>query len=92
MDQTADKISEYAASLTTSDLTPEALHAVGRSLIDSFGCALGALDSEPVKIGQRLAARGHRDAPSSLLGTSYKDYCRDRGLRQRHYDSLSGLQ
>jgi 2-methylcitrate dehydratase PrpD len=37
MDRTVNKISTYAASLSYSDLTPEALHAVKRSLIDSIG-------------------------------------------------------
>jgi hypothetical protein len=30
MDQTVNKMSSYAAALTNSDLTPEALHAVKR--------------------------------------------------------------
>ena len=72
MDRTVDMISTYAASLTYSDLNPEALHAVKRSLIDSIGCALGAFTVEPVKIAGRLAARVSSTMPASVLGTSIK--------------------
>ncbi len=69
MDQTVDKMSTYVSSLTYSDLTPEALHAVKRSLVDTMGCALGAYAAEPVKIARRLASRVSSKTPSSLLGT-----------------------
>ncbi len=72
MDKTQDSIASYAASLSTSDITPEALHAVKRSLIDSIGCALGAFSAEPVKIAQKLASRVTSTMPASLLGTSIK--------------------
>lgn len=72
MDRTVNKISTYAASLSYSDLTPEALHAVKRSLIDSIGCALGAFAAEPVKIARRLAARVSSSMPASVLGTFMK--------------------
>lgn len=72
MDRTVDRISTYAADLTYSDLTPEAIHAVKRSFIDSMGCALGAFAAEPVNIVRRLAARVSSTMPASLLGTSMK--------------------
>lgn len=55
MDKTADRISEYAASLSISDISPEALHAVKRSLVDSMGCALGAFSAEPIKADEGLS-------------------------------------
>jgi 2-methylcitrate dehydratase len=72
MDRTVDEISTYAASLTYLDLTPEAIHAVKRSLIDSIGCALGAFAAEPVKIARRLASRISSNIPASVLGTLVK--------------------
>ncbi|MDI7258824.1 MAG: MmgE/PrpD family protein [Thermodesulfobacteriota bacterium] len=72
MDQTEDRISSYAASLTYSDLTREALHSVKRSLIDSLGCALGAFGAEPVKIARRLAVHVTSDMPATVLGTTIK--------------------
>jgi len=70
MDQTVNKMSSYAAALTNSDLTPEALHAVKRSLVDTVGCALGAYAAEPVKIGRRLASRVTSAEPATLFGTA----------------------
>ena len=72
MDKTQELISSYAASLSTSDLTPEAIHAVKRSLIDSVGCALGAFAVEPAKIARRLASRVSSTSPASVLGTRMK--------------------
>jgi 2-methylcitrate dehydratase len=72
MDQTTELISSYAANLSYSDLTPEAIHAVKRSVIDSLGCALGATTAEPVRIAKRLASRVSSTMPATLLGTSIK--------------------
>jgi 2-methylcitrate dehydratase len=69
MDIMTDKISTYASSLSYGDLTPEAIHCVKRSLIDSIGCALGAFTGEPVRIARRLAMRIVSQYPASLLGT-----------------------
>jgi len=72
MDRTADSIRDFAATLSVTDVTPEALHAVKRSLIDSVGCALGAFSAEPVEIGRRLAARTTSATPATLFGTRVK--------------------
>lgn len=71
-DASVDQISAYCASLAWSDLTPQAVHAVKRALVDSIGCALGAHAAQPVEIARRLAARTHSDTPATLLGTSIK--------------------
>jgi 2-methylcitrate dehydratase len=72
MDLTIDKIAGYAASFETSHLTPTALHAVKRSLLDSIGCAIGAYSAGPVKIARRIASRFSSTPPATLLGTSSK--------------------
>jgi 2-methylcitrate dehydratase len=74
MDKTADRISDYAASLSISDLTPEAFHAVKRSLIDSVGCALGAFSAEPVEIARKLAGQMSSTMSASVLGTLIKTH------------------
>lgn len=71
-DATVELMSGYAASLASSDLTPAAVHAVKRSLVDSIGCALGAYSAEPVEIARRMAARARSDTPASVLGTSMR--------------------
>ncbi|MDO8569040.1 MAG: MmgE/PrpD family protein [Dehalococcoidales bacterium] len=72
MDRTVDKIAGYVASFRPRDLTPAALHAVKRALIDSVGCALGAYSAEPVEITRRIATRYSSTVPATLLGTSIK--------------------
>ena len=50
MDPTTEYLSDYACRLTYEDLSPEAIHQLKRTLVDSLGCALGAFDSEPASI------------------------------------------
>jgi len=69
MDRTTDYLSTYAAAFDPAAVTPAALHAVKRSLIDSIGCAMGAYAADPVKIARRLAARVTANAPASVFGT-----------------------
>ena len=72
MDKTVEKMSRYAAALQYSDITPAALHAAKRSLIDSVGCAMGALEAAPVKLTRRLASRTQSSTPASVFGSSIK--------------------
>jgi 2-methylcitrate dehydratase len=57
MDALTSQISEYASSLAFKDLSEETVHAATQRLVDSLGCALGAHDCEPARIGRTLAAR-----------------------------------
>jgi 2-methylcitrate dehydratase len=56
MDEITHQIAEYSSGTTFDDLTDEAVHAATQRLIDSLGCALGAHDCKPARIGRRLAA------------------------------------
>jgi 2-methylcitrate dehydratase len=70
MDATTEYLSEYACGLTYQDLSPEAVHQVKRTLIDTVGCGVGALASEPASIARRLASRAHGNPPARLLGAT----------------------
>jgi 2-methylcitrate dehydratase len=70
MDPTTDYLSDYACRLTYQDLSPEAVHQVKRTLIDTLGCGVGAFDSEPASIARRMAARVQGNPPARILGTS----------------------
>jgi 2-methylcitrate dehydratase len=73
MDQTTGLLSSYAHSLSYEDLSPEAIHQVKRTVIDTLGCAMGGYLSEPAKIARHLARDiESRTAPSRVLGT--QDY------------------
>ena len=70
MDPTTEYLSDYACGLTYQDLSPEAVHQVKRTLIDTLGCGVGAFDSEPASIARRMAARVQGHPPARILGTS----------------------
>jgi 2-methylcitrate dehydratase len=55
--------------LTYEDLSPEAVHQVKRTLVDSLGCAAGAFDSEPAAIARRMASRVQGNPPARIIGT-----------------------
>ncbi len=72
MDKTTEKLSAYAASISYADLTPQAVHAAKRSLVDSVGCAYWARDAEPVKAVCRLVSRVSSSEPATLIGTQIR--------------------
>lgn len=69
MDHTAEYLSDYACGLTYEDLSPEAVHRVKRTLVDTLGCGAGAFDGEPASIARRLASRVQGHPPARILGT-----------------------
>jgi 2-methylcitrate dehydratase len=69
MDHTTELLSTYACGLTYQDLPPEVVHQVKRTLVDTFGCALGGFSAEPSAIARRLASRVTSSMPSRILGT-----------------------
>ena len=48
MDATTEFLSDYAHRLGYADLSPEAVHQVKRTLVDTLGCAAGAFDGEQI--------------------------------------------
>ena len=70
MDATTEYLSDYAHRLSYADLSPEAVHQVKRTLVDTLGCAAGAFDGEPAAIALRIASRVQGDPPARILGSS----------------------
>jgi 2-methylcitrate dehydratase len=62
-------LSDYACSLRYTDLSPEAVHQVKRTLIDTLGCAMGGFHAEPSVVARRLAGRVTSTLPARVLGT-----------------------
>jgi 2-methylcitrate dehydratase len=69
MDRTTELLSTYACRLTYQDLPPEVVQQVKRTLVDTFGCALGGFSAEPSTIARLLASRVTSSMPSRILGT-----------------------
>ncbi|MGE5302092.1 MAG: MmgE/PrpD family protein [Alphaproteobacteria bacterium] len=72
MDSTTEHLSDYACRLTYKDLSPEVVHQVKRTLIDTLGCGVGAFDSEPACIARRMASRVQGNPPARILCTSHE--------------------
>ncbi|HEY0686570.1 MAG TPA: MmgE/PrpD family protein [Steroidobacter sp.] len=45
----AERLADYTISLTYDDLPDRVIHASRQRVVDTIGCALGAIDSEPVR-------------------------------------------
>jgi 2-methylcitrate dehydratase len=69
LDKLTETMAAYALSLRYEDITPEALHATKRLLVDTFACAIGAYDSEPVRIARRIAGRQSSVPPARVWGS-----------------------
>lgn len=72
MDKTTETFAAYAAGLSYTDLTADAIHATKRCVVDALGCALGAFDADPVKAVRTLAAQVSALQPATLIGTQLK--------------------
>lgn len=68
-DSSVRHIADYASRISYSSLPEAAIHGAKRSLVDTFGCALGAFAAEPVKIARRVASRVQGTPGASLIGT-----------------------
>jgi len=69
MDETTKYLSDYGCRLAYADLSPEAVHQVKRTLLDTLGCGVRAFDAEPAAIARRAAARVQGNPPARILGT-----------------------
>ena len=72
MDRTAETLADYASGLRYADLTPAAIHAAKRSLIDSIGCAFGAFHAEPSQAMRKLASEVTAKRPATVIGTQIR--------------------
>ena len=68
----SQNLAEYASSLEYKDLSEDVIHEVKRRLIDSFGCALGAFESQPAQAARAMGKRGTSSDGSTLWGTAYQ--------------------
>ena len=55
MGTVAETLVGFAYSLRFEDLPQAVIHEAKRRIIDSLGCALGAVEERPVKIARSLA-------------------------------------
>lgn len=66
------RLANYAHRLSFKDLPIEVIHEVKRRILDSLGCAYGALHSTPGRIVQRLGGAIPIRKGATLWGTPYR--------------------
>lgn len=67
----AEKLSRFAANLTYDDLTPTSIHEAKRRLLDSLGCAMGAMHASPSNIARQLASTATGSPGAMVVGTGH---------------------
>ena len=72
MGTVAEALSGFAYSLRFEDLPQIVIHEAKRRIIDSLGCALGAVEERPVKIARSLALEVSCSRGATVLGTGHK--------------------
>jgi 2-methylcitrate dehydratase len=68
----AERLAEYSASLRYRDIGEAVVLEAKKRLLDSLGCAIGALGERPVKAVSRLATEGYPADAATVLGTRRK--------------------
>jgi 2-methylcitrate dehydratase len=71
-DRPTRALASLAVSLKFEDLTRAAVEATKRHLIDTIGCALGAIDAKPATIARRLCPAVTGDTAASVFGLAYR--------------------
>lgn len=67
MSTLVEKLSSYAGALRYEDLPADVIVRAKRFIVDSIGCALGAADSEPVRIAREIAGSVQSTSPATVM-------------------------
>ena len=68
----AHELADYVQSVKYRDLPPDVIHETEKRIVESLGCAIGAYNSEPVKISRNVAESAKDEKGSTLFGTRRK--------------------
>lgn len=69
MDSTEQKLVNFASSITYASLSDGAIHATKVRMIDSFGCALGAMNAPTVAAARKIASPVTEGRYARVFGT-----------------------
>ena len=72
MDASLNQIADYAHALQFSDLPPKTVRHCIRCIVDTLGCALGGMNSEPSRIARELALRAGMANGARVFGTAHR--------------------
>ncbi len=86
----AQDIARWIVALRYEDLPPEVTARAKRVLLDTLGCALGAIKAEPVREAQQVVALQGGNPQATVLGTGEKVSCDQaaflNGMSIRYFD------
>ena len=68
MDATTETIVDFVAGVDGNTITDRTFHHVRRRLVDSFGCAVAAIDCPPAVIAREIASETTSTAPATVIG------------------------
>jgi 2-methylcitrate dehydratase len=71
----AEDIARWVVELRYEELPPDAIARAKRVLLDTIGCALGAIGAEPVQMAQRVVAMQGGNPQATILGIGRKVSC-----------------
>ena len=71
----AEDIARWVVELRYEELPPNAIARAKRVLLDTIGCALGAIGAEPVQMAQRVVAMQGGNPQATILGIGRKVSC-----------------
>src|ERR1051326_602690 len=85
-----EDMAAWIVELRYNDLPPEAIHKAKRLLFDTIGCALGAVNAEPVGIAQRVVAEQGGRPEAAVMGAGSRVSCEQaaflNGMAIRYLD------
>ena len=71
----AEDIARWVVELRYEQLPPDVIARAKRVLLDTLGCALGALTAEPVQMAQQVVAMQGGNPQATILGSDRKVAC-----------------
>jgi 2-methylcitrate dehydratase len=86
----AEDVGNWVAKLRYEDLPPQIVQKTKRVLLDTLGCALGAIDAPPVRVAQRVATLQGGNAQATVIGVGSRVSCEQaaflNGMAIRYLD------
>jgi 2-methylcitrate dehydratase len=86
----AEDVARWVVELRYEELPPEVIARAKRVLLDTIGCALGAIGAEPVRAAQQVVALQGGNPQATILGLGRKASCDQaaflNGMAMRYFD------
>jgi 2-methylcitrate dehydratase len=86
----AEDVARWVTAICYEDLPAEVIARAKRVLLDTIGCALGAIAAEPVRIGQHVVTQQGGHPQATVLGLGQKVSCDQaaflNGMALRYFD------